>query len=379
MFLAFFLRFSKQKIDSEELFGIQLGTRLREEFIDWNRAFVYDIFFSDLRYLSPANDTGGSAIFGSRKGLKLAVDRCIFENCSSTGSGGAIYFKSTSSGTSHVCCTFAHLCDSGEMSGNFAFIYTDGFNENVFNLSSVSYSGHGITAKGVSPISIHGSSSVGYVNSSMNDCFSNSGIESRVYTMIIFSIFIDNAATDAHSVMLDGSGHLKSCNIMKNFQLNTVNGVIVATGSGDFSLSDCYIAENVNGLSIEFGTCKLTLTNCFIDKFTSDGDVDFVQAENLKENQITFFVNNSDILDRSYRTSYTKPKKPHIPPPAASDKTDRRNKFREIAMFVFLFIAVFCAGLTALFQSYEDEMPEDEPLLKGKKKRQNLSAMNAIV
>lgn len=379
MFLAFFLCFSEPKINSEALFGVQLGTNQREEFVDWHRAFVYDIYFSDLHFLSPNNETGGSAIFGSRKGLKLAVDRCIFENCSSTGSGGAIYFKSTSSGTSKICCTFAHLCDSTEMSGNFVFIFTDGFNENIFNLSSVSYSGHGVSAKGISPISIRGSSSIGFINSSMNDCFCNSGIESRVYTMIVFSIFVDNAATDAHSVMLDGSGHMRSCNIMKNFQLNTVNGVIVASGSGDFSLSDCYVAENVNGLSLEAGASKVTLRNCFFDKFTSDGDIEYVPAESLAENQITFFVNNSDVLDRSFRTSYTRPKKPHVPPPVSADKLERKSRFREIAMFIFMFIAVFCAGLTALFQSYEDEMPEDEPLLKSKKKRQNLSAMNAIV
>ena len=378
MFFVFFLLIFLSIYNTEELFGLELKEKnTREIFNESKWLFIYDCSFTNLNLQTQSNDISGGAISGSRKGLKLVIDRSVFENCSAPGCGGAIFLRATSTGSSRVCCVIAHHCSSLEMNGNFAYLYTDGFNENLLNLTAVSFSSHGIGAKGSSPIFLHGSSNVGYLNTSMNDCFMNSGFESRINSLLMFSIFVDNAATDAHCLLFEGTGHIKSCNIMKNFQLNTVSGLITVTNGVDFALVDCYISDNTNGKIIEYGTAKLEIKNCFIDKFSSDNDYDFDQGD-LTENQITFFYNNSELKTR-IRTSPPK-KQPKTPHQHINEKSRHtRQQIKYIAMFIFMFIFILCAGLTAIFQIYDDEITEEEPLLKGKKKKQALSAMNAIV
>ena len=379
MFLEFFLLVFLSIYDTKELFGVELKEKnSREIFNDTKWLFIYDSSFSNLNNRAQTNDISGGAISGSRKGIKLFIDRCTFEDCSAKGFGGAIFLRTTGSGTSNICCAIAHHCESLEMNGNFAYLYTEGFNENLLNLTSISFSGHGLSAKGSSPTYMHGSSNVGYLNTSMNDCFANSGFESKINSYIIFSIFIDNAATDAHCLLFEGVGHLKSCNIMKNFQLNTVSGLITIANGIDFTIVDCFISDNTNGKTVECGNAKLEIRNCYIDKFSCDSDYEYDQSD-LTENQITFFINNPDILTRIRSLPPKKvPKPPHPHQHHQEKHASKRKMIKQIVMFILLFISVFCAGLTAIFQTYDDEITEEEPLLKGKK-RKNLSAMNAIV
>ena len=381
MFFEFFLLVFLSIYDTKQLFGIELKEKTsRENFTDTKWLFIYDSSFINFNLRPQANDNSGGAICGSRKGIKLAIDRCVFEDCSSQGCGGAIFLRTTGTGSSRICCVIAHHCESLEKKGNFAYLFTEGFNENFLNLTAISFSGHGLNAKGSSPTFMQGSSNVGYLNTSMNDCFMNSGFESKINSLILFSIFIDNAATNAHCLLFEGTGHIKSCNIMKNFQLNTVSGLITVINGGDFAIVDCYISDNSNGKTVEYGNARLEIKNCYIDKFSCDNDFEFDQSD-LKENQITFFHNNSDILTRIRSIPPKKPPKqqqPHHNHNQHDKHSSKRKLIKHVAMFILLFISVFCAGLTAIFQTYDDEINEEEPLLKGKKKK-NLSAMNAIV
>ena len=119
------------------------------------------------------------------------------------------------------------------------------------------------------------------VNISMNKLYYRSGIYCNPYNdpnsvtcSLSYSSFADNYATSSICIYLTSSGlkcEIKSCNILRNTQVSSSDGIILT--SGNLVIEDSCILEN-NANYIFYSTSSsytITLSKCTVDSTLNNG------------------------------------------------------------------------------------------------------------
>ena len=176
----------------EESKYLNFNSRINS-YTNYNGALILNYcFFSRLTTfngnggnLEDINGNSGSIIFIKDVNCNLSINNCIFYNCSSTGSSGAIYFYSLTINSGillNKVCSFECWVTSISGDGNFASLST--LNNNIYNYLSIIESSN--KGNGDSPIKIeYGNQIINNINSSNNYCEYASSIWSR-YSLSFF-------------------------------------------------------------------------------------------------------------------------------------------------------------------------------------------------
>jgi hypothetical protein len=266
-------------------------------------------------YFTGSPSTYGSKEYGTRQTPSVAsvyVLNCLFRSITSTNeggalcctsatyfliesssfftckteskNGGAIYFCNSGSGQCvlHEVCS-NNCCSTGGTHGLFAYIEVnnDVSSKNYFNYSSIARSVHSQPRHTLSLI--NGKIFCQSVNISMNECDCRSGIYCQpfynsysVTCSLSYSTFADNNEKSHICIYFNTRNavfEIKSCNIIRNTQISSSYGTILARGN--LMIEDSCILEN-NAYCIFYtdsSSYKITLSNCTVDSTSSDGNL----------------------------------------------------------------------------------------------------------
>ena len=198
------------------------------------------------------------------------ISNCIFNKCIySSNYGGAIYIYCINNGKVILNCIYGSECFSNE--GHFSYI-TSNINNSYFFVS-ISKCSKDINSKLDSISILNGYQKINYFNSSFNNAIDDSGIH-LIQSNICFTSFSNfnlNNASRAMIIRFDsGIINLNFCNIINNFQKETIWGII-HHHSGTSILFNCIILNNNAYLSNpklffqNVGNCKID--SCWIQNY----------------------------------------------------------------------------------------------------------------
>jgi hypothetical protein len=231
-----------------------------------------------------STSTGGALYCSSI--TNLLIESTSFFSCkTSSSSGGAVFFSSS---CSHcvlykVCGSDCCARTSGSSSYQFGYIGVNNgaSNKNYVNYSSISRCENGRSDSHHTLYVDYGKICCPSVNLSMNKCGYYPGIycypfkDSSSFTCLLsYSSFTDNTTPgyicNYHSN--SGSKHeMKCCNIIRNTQVSSSNGIIYANAI--IKIEDSCILENA-GNCIFYSTSStntITISNCTVDKTSNNG------------------------------------------------------------------------------------------------------------
>jgi hypothetical protein len=211
----------------------------------------------------------------------LLVESTSFFSCNTSSSGGAIYFSGEQ-------CVLHEVCGNGcstTGSSNHQFIYTSVNNA----ASSKNYINYSSFARCVNENSnshyilclCNGKIFCPSINSSMNKCYSRSGIYSQPYndqnyviSSLTYSTFADNNAIQSTCVRFCRSGakfEIKCCNILRNTQGSlSSEGTILSDGV--LTIDGSCILENTATyiFNQESSSYTIALSNCTVDSTSNN-------------------------------------------------------------------------------------------------------------
>jgi predicted outer membrane repeat protein len=246
-------------------------------------------------------------------GTSVYVSNCLFSSCTSSNHGGAIYCTSVSylliESSSFFSCTTSSIYGGAiffQNSGNgqcvlhevcgykcystytskpqHQFLYTAVNNaassKNYVNYSSIvrcvngrsdSYHTLGLTCGKICCPSI---------NISMNKCQYNSVIScwpfqysNSVTCLLTYSSFTDNKANGHTCFWLDRGNanfEIKSCNILRNKQVSSSNGIIYTSGNLKIENS-CILENTATNIFYQSSSNTITLSYCTVDSTSNNG------------------------------------------------------------------------------------------------------------
>jgi hypothetical protein len=264
--------------------GTSIETTLSGERKTRQNPSVSSVYVLNCLFKEFTSGSNGGALYCTSV-TSLLIESSSFFSCkTSSNRGGAIYFSNSNSQCvlygvcGYDCCsTYA-----GGSSYQFAFIYVnDGpLSKNYVNYSSISRcvnerkdSGH-ILELG------KGKNCCPSINISMNKCQRKSGItcypftDSNSFTFSCsYSTFVNNNAPGDICLYFNKGGskyEMKCCNILRNSQGTTSNGIIYATGNT--MIKDSCILENTATciFYVTSPSYSITLSNCTVDKTTNN-------------------------------------------------------------------------------------------------------------
>jgi predicted outer membrane repeat protein len=228
-----------------------------------------------------SSTSNGGALYCSTSVTYLLVESSSFFSCkTSSSSGGAIYFCNTNSGE----CVFHKICgnDCSAGSSNSQFVYTCVKNlassKNYVNYSSIIRC---VTENSGTHFILrldYGKIYCPSVNISMNKCVYYSGIScvpftdsSSITCSFLYTSFTDNTAIGNVCIHLNCGAlfEIKCCNILRNSQ-NNLNTDGTIRFWGNTMIEDSCILENTATYTFNAGSSSFTVTlsNCTIDKTT---------------------------------------------------------------------------------------------------------------
>jgi predicted outer membrane repeat protein len=264
-------------------------------------------FFPD----SPAANLKSQTYTSSQSysSTNVYVSNCLFIRCTSTDHGGALYCTSTTllvESSSFFSCTTSNtwggairvstgqfvlyeVCGyscystyTGVTVGQFACIDVNtASNKNYVNYSSIVRC---VNQRSNSYDTVRlGSGEVccPSVNMSMNKCqyysgiytYPNTGSSSVTYSFS-YSSFVDNVAYQYSCICFSRGGvkyEMKSCNVLRNTQTSSSNGIIYTYGILDIKNS-CILENTATYIFYSSSSSyTITLSDCTVDKTTNNG------------------------------------------------------------------------------------------------------------
>jgi hypothetical protein len=236
------------------------------------------------------------------------VSNCLFISCTSGSDGGALYCSSTDllveSSSFFSCTTSSRLAGAIRVTTGQCVLYeVCGYNcystysgsigqfacidvntasyKDYVNYSSIVCC---VNQRSDSYDTLRLGSGIVYcpsVNMSMNKCGRYSGIltypdydSNSVTCSFSYSSFVDNDCPGYTCIYFNRGGakyEMKSCNVLRNTQSSSSNGIIYTIGVLD--IKDSCILENT-ATNIFYSTSSsytITLMNCTVDKTTNNG------------------------------------------------------------------------------------------------------------
>jgi predicted outer membrane repeat protein len=244
-----------------------------------NNVYVHNCVFQDC-----SSSSSGGAIYCGSTVYKFLVEQTSFTSCkTSSGNGGAIYFYSTSYGE----CVLSKICGfdcspTTSSSGQFAYTYTknDVTCKHHINDSSITRSINMNTNTYDTLYLEYGTILCPSVNLTNNVCYyyvairtfptKGSGSPASETCFISYSSIVNNTNNGGYGcIVLDRVGSSQSintCNIINNKQTSSSYGTIYVYANV-FIKDSCILGNNENYkvFSEDYSSCKITLSNCTID------------------------------------------------------------------------------------------------------------------
>jgi predicted outer membrane repeat protein len=239
------------------------------------------------------------------------VFNCLFNKCTSTSSGGAVYCTSVSyllieSSSFFSCrtndyggavcnnagidCIFHKVCgydcsSTGSGSyGQFTYKYVNNVasNRNYINYSSIARCVNEYSSSNDISRVRHGKICCPSVNISMNKCGYCSGIylypfcdSSSVTCSLTYSSFTDNNALSYTCIYFDSSSsnyEIKSCNILRNTQVNRGTQGTIHTYGKLMIKDSCILENNANYIFYSpSSSYTITISNCTTGSTSNNG------------------------------------------------------------------------------------------------------------
>jgi hypothetical protein len=228
----------------------------------------------------------GGALSCTSSVTYLLIESSSFFTCKTSAKfGGAIYFEHTSNGESvlHEICGYD--CYSTYTNGpcdQFAYIGVNNAvtKKNYFNYTSISRCVSGRSDSQFTLRLEYGKICCPSVNLSMNKCQCYSGIYfcsfkdvCSVTCSVSCSSFTDNNAPGYTCNYFDNRGgkyEMKSCNVLRNTQGSSSEGIICA--NENLNIEDSCILENTaTNIFYTYNSYTITLSYCTVDKTTNNG------------------------------------------------------------------------------------------------------------
>jgi hypothetical protein len=272
------------------------------------------VYVSNCLFQSCTSSSDGGAIYCYSTTYFLVESSSFFSCTTSDTWGGAIRFHDTNNGQCvlHKVCGF-DCCsiNTGGTSGQFVFIQVkdDASNKNYVNYSSISRCVNERSSSHYTLYLYYGKIYCPSVNSSMNKCNYYSGIycspfvdSSSVTGSLSYSTFSDNNAF-GHTCIRFGRGgakyEIKSCNIIRNTQDTTSYGTIYTYGV--LNIEDSCILENTASTIFcsSSSSYPITLKNCTVDKTTNNG---YLTTQNIIPK--SFILGLNHILTQNCNSKY---------------------------------------------------------------------------
>jgi hypothetical protein len=244
-----------------------------------------NVYVSNCLFNKCTSTGDGGALFCSTSVIRLLVDSSSFLSCKASNCGGAIHFNNTGSGQCvlhKVCgndCTLTNSNDS-----LFAYVYVSNA------VSSKNYVNYSSFARCVYENSVvwhtlrlnYGKIFLLSVNMSMNKCgYRSAGCfhpffdSSSVTCSFLYSSFADNYAAvyNCICIWIPNTKHeIKCCNFLRNTQVSLDSEGTIYLG-GNLMIEDCCILENKATYTFYtyITSDAVTLSNCTVDKTTING------------------------------------------------------------------------------------------------------------
>jgi hypothetical protein len=237
------------------------------------------LYFSNCLFKSISSSSTGGALSCTSTTYFLVESTSFFSCKASSSSYGAIYFSNGNS-QSVLYGVCGYDC-SASSSYQFAYIYVNNAasGKNNVNYSSISRCVNENSNSNYVLGLQYGKISCSSINSSMHKCQYRLGIgcwpsqESNIVTCsLLYSTFADNNANGYNCVWLNtyyANYEIKSCNILRNTQVDPSTYGIVYTSGNLMIEGSCILENTANYIFYQYqSSYTITLSNCTVDKTT---------------------------------------------------------------------------------------------------------------
>jgi predicted outer membrane repeat protein len=262
----------------------------------------------------------------------LLVEFSSFFSCKTSGSnGGAVYF-SNSGGECvlHEVCGY-DCCPSSTNSlrGQFSYIYVSSAasSKNYLNYSSIARCVDEKTSEGYVVNLGCGKICCPSVNSSLNKCYTRSGIycypnidSNYVTCSLTYSTFADNNATGYTCVRLNKDGakfEVEYCNILRNTQVNLGTGGTIDSNGNVMIEGSCILENTATYIFSQASSYTITLSNCTVDSTSNNG---YLITRNTITKSFIHALNHVSTLNCHAEYDAVGTLTPITPPPSSSNK-----------------------------------------------------------
>jgi len=216
------------------------STNIRATLYQNGGSWIFNCYFFNLFH------SNGAAVYYANCEIKLLIEDSIFFNCTTTGSGGAIYFSTT---LGHIALfkICGYRCGGPFDHGQFAIVYSNISLSTNVNLTSFSYCSY-FFSKQYSPLMLQRCSPlVSSINSSYNSLEYHCGLcFYQSYSKICFSTVFSNFAEKGSCIRIfSGSSHILCTNIVNN-SFNGFSFYVIYQESNAFTnITNCNFIDNV--------------------------------------------------------------------------------------------------------------------------------------
>jgi hypothetical protein len=233
------------------------------------------VYISNCLFISITSTSSGGALSCSTSVSYFLAESSSFLSCKASSAGGAIYFSNTNSGECvlHKVCGY-DCCTTGSAYAQFARIYAN--RKNYINYSSFTRSVNEYSGSWYLLELSYGNIICPSVNSSMNKCYSRTGIycdSSSCTSLLSYSSYADNNATYHTCVRIYYGGEIKSCNIIRNTQVSLDSEGTICT-YGNVKIENSCILGNVATYVFRqqsSSSYTITISNCTVDTTSNNG------------------------------------------------------------------------------------------------------------
>jgi hypothetical protein len=284
-------------------------TLVPKEYTSTETPSVANVYVLNCLFNKCSSSSNGGALSCSSVTYLLVESSSFFSCKTNGGNGGAIYFSNTNSGE----CVLHNICGndcSSSSNGQFEYIYVKDVasGKNYVNYSSIVRCVNENSGTYYTLRIYYGKICCPSVNISMNKCYYRSAISCVPFTdsnsitcTYSYSSFVSNSASVYNCLHFNNPSakyEMKSCNIIRNSQVSSSEGIIRLHGS--LNIDDSCILENTATYIFNHGSSSVfTLSNCTVDKTTSSAD----QATNTERLIIKNTITKSFILGLNHMST----------------------------------------------------------------------------
>jgi hypothetical protein len=322
--------------------------------------YVSNCFFGPI-----TSSSDGGVLYCGSSVQYLLVESSSFFSCKSSGGAGAILFSNTNNGQCvfHAVCGYGCCSTSNNVQFGHTYVYNVLTSKNYFNYSSISCCVSVNSGSWYVFLLYYGKIDFPSVNISMNKCYGQSIYcyplsDSTVTCSLTHSSFTDNIANGYTCICLCTTGakyEIKSCNILRNTQVNLNSQGTIATW-GNLIIEDSCILENkATRIFHQASSYTITLSNCTVDSTSSN---EYLTTQNTVTKSFILALNHMSTRNCHSEYDSAGTLTPIIQTPSSSKKQrlycytghqffvhlHPRDVFSLIGILIFNFIHPYASG-----------------------------------